>query len=214
MLLTMPYQSNKDLPTQVKGLPEAAKSMFRDAFNAAMVSSKDEEKAFRVAWSIVKKKFRKNDTKWVAKASSILPKIYHAKSSLTDGTSHFAEFIFADIRQDDDGDKIDKNVLCKKINGMEGDLEHANLFRRNEISGAPLFKVIDSFFDGERILGTVMFYEGHPQFSNVWQFCMDGDFGISLEYDGLEDIIGISGTVVPKNKRSKVLRAFSKGEEK
>jgi hypothetical protein len=129
---------------------------------------------------------------------------------LSNESLHFAEFIFGDIKKDSDGHEVDKTVLCTKLNGMEGDLEHANLFRRDEVSRDPLFKVINSFFNGTQLVGTVMFYEEHPQFSNVWQFCTEGDFGISLEYDGLEEVIGISGTVVPRNERSKVLRAYKK----
>ena len=52
-----------------------------------------------------------------------------------------------------------------------------------------------------------MFYPEHPQFESVWKLVKQGDFGISLEYDKLEEIVGISGTAVPRNQRSKVLSA-------
>jgi cation transport regulator ChaB len=202
----MPYKTNKDLPMQVSNLPEKAKTLFREAFNAA-IEKNGEEKAFRIAWGVVKNRYKKGKTKWVAKASQVIPKTYVAKSSISGGTAHIAEFIFGDIKTDLDGDAIDKNVLCTKLNGVEGDLEHANLYRREEVSDAPLFKVIDSFFDGTNLLGTVYFYEEHPQFESVWQYCLQGDFGMSLEYQGLNEIVGISGTISPRNPRSKILSA-------
>jgi cation transport regulator ChaB len=63
----MPYSSKKDLPKQVQGLPDHAKSIFMAAFNAAMKDTKDEERAFKIAWAAVKRKFKKEGDKWVAK---------------------------------------------------------------------------------------------------------------------------------------------------
>jgi cation transport regulator len=63
----MPYSSKKDLPKQVQGLPDHAKSIFMAAFNAAMKDTKDEERAFKIAWAAVKRKFKKDGDKWVAK---------------------------------------------------------------------------------------------------------------------------------------------------
>lgn len=64
----MPYKSQKDLPEAVKSLPSGAKSIFMAAFNAAYKQNDgDEEAAFRIAWSAVKRKFKKEGDKWVAK---------------------------------------------------------------------------------------------------------------------------------------------------
>jgi cation transport regulator ChaB len=63
----MPYSSKKDLPKQVQGLPDHAKSIFMAAFNSAMKDTKDEERAFKIAWAAVKRKFKKEGDKWVAK---------------------------------------------------------------------------------------------------------------------------------------------------
>ena len=52
----MPYQTNADLPGNVRSkLTEADQSTFRSAFNSAMDSKGDEAAAFRIAWSAVKK---------------------------------------------------------------------------------------------------------------------------------------------------------------
>ena len=65
----MPYQSNDDLPAQVKdNLPSHAQTIFRKAFNSAHEQYDNEEQAMRVAWSAVKKEYEKNDDgDWVKK---------------------------------------------------------------------------------------------------------------------------------------------------
>jgi cation transport regulator len=64
----MPYASNADLPESVKHvLPPHAQDTFREAFNHALDEYGREENAFRVAWSAVKKGYRKEGDRWVAK---------------------------------------------------------------------------------------------------------------------------------------------------
>ncbi|UZJ77328.1 ChaB family protein [Fictibacillus sp. KU28468] len=65
----MPYDSIKELPDQVKdNLPHHAQKIFKEAFNSASDEYKEEETAFKVAWSAVKKKYKKNDNdEWVKK---------------------------------------------------------------------------------------------------------------------------------------------------
>lgn len=74
----MPYDSVSDLPDSVKkNLPKHAKEIYLAAYNSAWeqyAKPKDrrgddtrEETAHKVAWSAVKKKYRKKDDKWVLK---------------------------------------------------------------------------------------------------------------------------------------------------
>lgn len=77
----MPYDKNSELPDQVQNnLPQKAQTIYRKAFNSAWdeydspEKRKDgadrEETAHRVAWSAVKKSYRKNDQgRWVSKNS-------------------------------------------------------------------------------------------------------------------------------------------------
>ena len=72
----MPYKTNDDLPENVSNvLPKHAQDIFREAFNSAYDEYKDpedrkgdsdqDETARRVAWSAVKKKYKKHeDDKW------------------------------------------------------------------------------------------------------------------------------------------------------
>lgn len=65
----MPYDSNNDLPKNVKNhLPEHAQSIFRKAFNNALKQYENEIQAFKVAWAVVEKDYEKNKAgKWVKK---------------------------------------------------------------------------------------------------------------------------------------------------
>jgi cation transport regulator len=58
----MPYQKIEDLPDTVKyNLPKHGQEIFRAAFNSAEEQYAEEERAFRVAWSAVKRDYEKGD---------------------------------------------------------------------------------------------------------------------------------------------------------
>jgi cation transport regulator len=68
----MPYASNDDLPDSIRRhLPPDAQDIFRKAFNSAWRTyderepERREEIAFRVAWSAVKKHYRKDGDTWL-----------------------------------------------------------------------------------------------------------------------------------------------------
>lgn len=63
----MPYASNDDLPPAVRDhLPEHAQDIFREAFNHAWQQHGDDEsRAFRIAWSAVKRSYTKDGDTWV-----------------------------------------------------------------------------------------------------------------------------------------------------
>ena len=65
----MPYFSNGDLPKSISDhLPEKAQTIFRKVFNNALVQYGNEEQAFKVAWSAVKKQYEKSeDGSWTKK---------------------------------------------------------------------------------------------------------------------------------------------------
>ena len=64
----MPYKKTSDLPPAVKDhLPKKAQEIFLEAFNSAYEQYDEEATAFKVAWSAVKKKYRKgSDGQWHA----------------------------------------------------------------------------------------------------------------------------------------------------
>ena len=65
----MPYASREALPDSVRNhLPPHAQDIFVGAFNSAHDEYGDEARAFRVAWSAVKRQYRKQGERWVPKA--------------------------------------------------------------------------------------------------------------------------------------------------
>ncbi len=58
----MPYAQTRELPDSVRdNLPEHAQEIYRAAFNSAWDEYKhDEERAHRVAWAAVEKKYQKH----------------------------------------------------------------------------------------------------------------------------------------------------------
>ncbi|AUA60280.1 ChaB-like [Operophtera brumata nucleopolyhedrovirus] len=63
----MPYNRTAELPSALKKLPPRAKRIFRRAFNNAYDHYDSEDVAFRVAWSAVKRLYKKRGDAWVAK---------------------------------------------------------------------------------------------------------------------------------------------------
>ena len=73
----MPYITNADISHKIsQNLPEEAQTIFRKAFNNAWEQyGGDEETAFRVAWSAVKKSYEKDETgMWVLKKKDLIKK--------------------------------------------------------------------------------------------------------------------------------------------
>jgi cation transport regulator len=68
----MPYRVDADLPSSVRDrLPEHARAIFRESFNAAYAAHagdpRQEEAAFRIASAAVKRSYRKIGDRWVRK---------------------------------------------------------------------------------------------------------------------------------------------------
>lgn len=74
----MPYKQKEELPKRVKNnLPAHAQKIFKEAYNSAWEQYEDEdarqgddsreEVANKVAWSAVKKKYKKEGDDWVEK---------------------------------------------------------------------------------------------------------------------------------------------------
>jgi cation transport regulator len=60
-----PYKNLEELPDTVKVLPKEAQSLFMQVFNKSF--PKGESYAFKAAWAVVKKRYKKSGDKWVLK---------------------------------------------------------------------------------------------------------------------------------------------------
>lgn len=61
----MPYKSVKELPSAIKKLPIKAQEMYMEAFNSSYSRNQDDALASKVAWAVVKKRFKKVNGEWV-----------------------------------------------------------------------------------------------------------------------------------------------------
>ena len=80
----MPYATNTELPAPVRHhLPPGAQTLYREAFNGAWhqyaSDARREEIAHRVAWSAVKKRYRKEGETWVPLAPGEPPRPARAR---------------------------------------------------------------------------------------------------------------------------------------
>lgn len=74
----MPYRSNDDLPPRVRHhLPAHAQDIYREAFNHAWTTYRDEprheEIAHRVAWAAVKRLYHKVGQDWAPNDGARMP---------------------------------------------------------------------------------------------------------------------------------------------
>lgn len=62
----MPYKSIAELPKGVKGLPTEAQKQFLQVVNSALAGGDSEERAFKKAWGVIKRRFKKSaQGKWI-----------------------------------------------------------------------------------------------------------------------------------------------------
>src|SRR5574340_321463 len=66
----MPYSYPNDIPAGIKNLPDGAKKIWVEAFNAVLSDTGSENKARIAAWGRVKQEYKKEDGKWVKKELS------------------------------------------------------------------------------------------------------------------------------------------------
>lgn len=68
----MPYKKKKDLPDSVKdSLPKHAQDVYIAAFNSSFDDNGDEAESHAIAWSAVKRIYKKNkEDEWVKKSKS------------------------------------------------------------------------------------------------------------------------------------------------
>ncbi len=62
----MPYKAN-EIPSGTERVPEHGQSIYRAAFNSAHAGGASEESAHAIAWSAVKRKYKKHGDRWISK---------------------------------------------------------------------------------------------------------------------------------------------------
>lgn len=192
----MPFDSIKDLPNQIKSLPSTAKKIFIKAFNNSF-KSVGEERAFKIAWSAVKSKYKKSGDTWVLKTTTRLKEV-KVKGGLF-GTNYYLDMPISSTHVDADGHQADANML-KNLHQLdridkEGDILHLD----NEADGRynGLFKLTKHLYKDGVLLGRVVMNRKHPKANEYLERFDNKMVGISAEFYEPE----MEGNVIKHAKR-------------
>lgn len=219
----MPYENNTELPEALKKLPKSAQTLFRKSFNTAYKSNRGSEAyAFRVAWSVVKKRFKKMDGEWVAKTDAFRTITYYSFSlkpaeefvSRSEAGNLIQTYVLSDTEPDIEGKRPTKDLLEKWASqavGLEIDTDHelwsqvTKVHKANveAVSRAMKVKkgiahVIDAIIDAGKLVVKVLFDKRYEKFaSRVKGLSIEGILSRNNEtnewYDG--DLLGATFAV-------------------
>jgi len=222
----MPYKDISELPARIrKALPKKAQQLFIKAFNS-VYHKYGEEKAFRIAWAVVKKKYLKKDKKWVLKSKGLLS--HYKKLSSTSGDKlKVIEFAISSPEVDSDKEVLEKTFLLSvrdSLIGMKGDLEHANALDL-DLPKEWIAKIVDANYINGLVTAKAILNYQHPYIEDVWSKVLQGKLGASLELEADDNdyyidekgivhyvngnITGWALTTDPANSDAYVFRAYS-----
>lgn len=63
----MPYKNIRGLPAPIQRLPPHAQKIYMEAFNGGYETTKSDASAAAIAWTAVKKKYKKVGNQWIEK---------------------------------------------------------------------------------------------------------------------------------------------------
>jgi cation transport regulator ChaB len=93
----VPYRSIEELPESVKVLPVEAQRLFLEVVNSALEQyDGNEEKSFATAWIAVKKRWKKEDDRWVRRGSEISFTYLAQVKPFLEDERHYAEIYVID----------------------------------------------------------------------------------------------------------------------
>lgn len=184
----MPYKTNAELPKELQKLPNAAQSLFRTSFNRAAARGNSESSSFKIAWSVVKKRFKKVGDKWVARSGAFIDTQYYtfqAKPaeqfvSRTDDGHTIHKYVLTDTLPDNYGTSPSEELLnewATQIVGKEVDTDHqlydevvrvhggkSDFVKRAMEAKQGIAKIVDAIVENGKLVVSVLFdkrYENH-----------------------------------------------------
>jgi len=137
-VITIPYKTNNELPSTIRKLPYKAQSLYRSSFNSSYSRTKSDSIASKVAWTVVKKRFKKVDGNWIAKG---LSNDFYSFTMNTNSNEmfiskakdgeYYLEATLSDDKPDSDGKRFTSESLkdyADQINnyGIAGFITHAD----------------------------------------------------------------------------------------
>lgn len=145
-------------------LPAGAKEIFRKAEAGAKKSTckdageRQDECVARVAWSAVKKKYKKVGDKWVRKADLVEFDLYISKASYDKATGEMLwSAVASDTKEDDFGDEMSLELFSDFVARIEKDEEAPDIVKSDFWSGGMPYLSISHYSDqnGKGVPGDV-----------------------------------------------------------
>jgi len=177
----MPYSKTSDLPKQLMTLPLTAKKVFLKAFNTAS-KKHSEDRAFKIAWSAVKKVYTKKGNKWVRR-SSVKVKSVVSRNGWFGRRYYFDTAIASNITAEDGliaTDSLLENISKTGKIDFNGDLEHAKLEGNEAYNG--LFKLIKHVYSDGKLFGRFQVDRTHPKYKWFINKYANKKIGVSAEF--------------------------------
>jgi len=208
----------------IKKLPEKARRMYEETYSAAKKEGKSSEVAAKIAISVVKKKYKKEENKWVAK--SIITKLDLVKSGWLLPEYKLKMEITNDLK-DNDGQSISLDLIKSlaeqnKIDVI-GDVDHElwaidnnKILEReqylNKDRGTDGLYILDSYkVEDNKFVGIISLNKAHPLYKKYLELNKNGKYlSASAEFKGAKinekqeiyyaDSLGFSITEYPTNE--------------
>lgn len=178
----MPYSEISELPKAVKNLPAEAKRLFIKAFNKAY-KDYNEEQAFKIAWSVVKKAYSMTGNKWVMK-ENIAVKSSINREGYFWNPSYYFDIILSGNREHIDGKKVSQKLLYKlyseNLIDDDGDINHLAIDGNPEYKG--LFKKIGQKFKDGYLAIRVAINKAHNKYKEFIKNNKDKYLKLSAEF--------------------------------
>jgi cation transport regulator ChaB len=153
----MPWKTNEDLVKSVKSvkaLPKPAISLFREVANRQLKKGDSEATALKIAWGVVKKRFKQVDGKWVAKTDAFREITYYEFSAKpaeefitrSENGVDYHNYILTDIWADSAGTAPTEDLIKKWASWInetqpEVDTDHELFERARRTYGDDVNKV-------------------------------------------------------------------------
>lgn len=133
----MPYDNIKELPASIRRLPAKAQQMYKTAFNSTYAKHKKDSISSKVAWAVVKTKFKKVGDEWIAKGLGL--DLYTFDLKLNDDVfvqksasgEYYLEATLSDTMTDGQGKRFTERTLKQYANqinnhGVPGYITHSD----------------------------------------------------------------------------------------
>ena len=211
----------------LKKLPPAMARQWEKVYQIAK-KKYGEQRAAKIAWSSVKKSYKKQKGKWVAKNAILSLTLMKSGWLFPD---YKFEFEITNDIWDDDNNRADPGLLSRLANhgkiSKVGDVDHEYMCKKlnkmdirsslTEDTGTEGLYYLDSYkFENNKILGVIGMNKHHPLYNKYLNLHKKGKYlnvsaefrNADIEEDGIisyADELGWSITNFPANKNTKYL---------